>query len=250
MYSLSRGGASVQIENEFVVQAPVGEVWDYLLRTEDVVECIPGAQILEKLSDDEYRGRVTVKLGPLAVNLEGVVTIDERDPAAMALAISGKAKDTKGRGSTDAKVTVNVGRSGGDAARVTLVSDIKITGKIAQFGRGVMKDVTQRIAEEFARNLEARIVADPVAVESGHQVIEGEDVSPERAAATAATAAPSVSAAAPGHRAAAPQASNGAAAVGGIGLMLGAIARSLGRGIGALAGRLWDRVKTRVGGRR
>jgi carbon monoxide dehydrogenase subunit G len=237
----------VQIDNEFVVQAPVGEVWDYLLRTEDVVECIPGAQILEKLSDDEYRGRVTVKLGPLAVNLEGVVTIDERDPAAMALAISGKAKDTKGRGSTDAKVTVNVGRSGGDAARVTLVSDIKITGKIAQFGRGVMKDVTQRIAEEFARNLEARIVADPVAVESAHRVVEGEDVPPERAATTAA---PSVSAAAPGHRAAAPQASNGAAAVGGIGLMLGAIARSLGRGIGALAGRLWDRVKTRVGGRR
>jgi carbon monoxide dehydrogenase subunit G len=237
----------VQIDNEFVVQAPVGEVWDYLLRTEDVVECIPGAQILEKLSDDEYRGRVTVKLGPLAVNLEGVVTIDERDPAAMALAISGKAKDTKGRGSTDAKVTVNVGQSGGDAARVTLVSDIKITGKIAQFGRGVMKDVTQRIAEEFARNLEARIVAEPVAAESGHQVIEGEDVTPERATATAA---PSVGAAAPGHRAAAPQASNGAAAVGGIGLMLGAIARSLGRGIGALVGRLWDRVKTRMGGRR
>ena len=148
----------MQIDNEFQVQAPPGEVWDYLQRTEDVVECIPGAAILDKLSEDEYRGQVTVKLGPLAVVLQGTVTIDERDHGARTMKLTGRAKDTKGRGATDAGVVVEVATAG-DGTRVTLVSDIKITGKIAQFGRGVMKDVSQRIADEFARNLETRLTA-------------------------------------------------------------------------------------------
>lgn len=154
----------MQIDNEFQVQAPPDEVWDYLQCTEDVVECIPGAAILEMLSEDEHRGQMTVKLGPLAVVLQGVVTIDERDHDARKMKLTGRAKDTKGRGATDAGVVVDVDAEG-EGTRVTLVSDIKITGKIAQFGRGVMKDVSQRIADEFARNLEARLTS-PVVPEA------------------------------------------------------------------------------------
>ena len=202
----------MQIDNEFQVQAPPGEVWDYLQRTEDVVECIPGAAILEKLSEDEYRGQVTVKLGPLAVVLQGTVTIDERDHGARTMKLTGRAKDTKGRGATDAGVVVEVATAG-DGTRVTLVSDIKITGKIAQFGRGVMKDVSQRIADEFARNLETRLTApsapeatpapeavpDPVADD---QAGTATSAAPRPAQATPAAPAPQHAAA--GHGQAAP----------------------------------------------
>lgn len=204
----------MQIDTEFTVAAPYREVWSYLLRTEDVVECIPGAEIDEKISDDDYRGHVTIKVGPLSLTLEGRATISERNHEQMMLVIAGKAKDKRGRGATDATVTAQVHAATEGSTRVTLVSDLRVSGKIAQFGRGVMKDVAQRIAEEFARNLEARIAAesDPV---------------------LAAQSSGSVGAAATVPAAGAKPAD----AIGGIGLVVGALTRSVGRGVPGLFGR-------------
>ncbi|MCW2738778.1 SRPBCC domain-containing protein [Nocardioides sp.] len=216
----------MQIDNEFQVQAPPGEVWDYLQRTEDVVECIPGAAILEKLSEDEYRGQVTVKLGPLAVVLQGTVTIDERDHDARTMKLTGRAKDTKGRGATDAGVVVDIVAQG-EGTQVTLVSDVKVTGKIAQFGRGVMKDVSQRIADEFARNLEARLTG-PVAPEAQPDPVAEE--LPGRAATPSRPVQAAPSAAGPRHAAAVP--GQAAPSVGGIRLVAGALMRALGSAIG------------------
>lgn len=195
----------MQIDTEFTVAAPHREVWDYLQRTEEVVECIPGAEIDEKVSADDYKGHVTIKVGPLALTLEGLATISERNQEQMMLVISGKAKDKRGRGATDATVTAQVHAASEVSTRVAIVSELRVSGKIAQFGRGVMKDVAQRIAEEFARNLEARISAES---------------DPELAAQSAASAA-----------------AKPAEAIGGIGLVVGALTRSVGRSVPGLFGR-------------
>jgi carbon monoxide dehydrogenase subunit G len=232
----------MQIDNEFEVQAPPREVWDYLQRTDDVVECIPGATILEKVNDDAYRGQITVKMGPLAVVLQGLVTIDERDREAQKMTLTGRAKDTKGRGATDAGVVVEVVAEG-DGTRVTLQSDVKITGKIAQFGRGVMKDVSQRIAEEFARNLEARL--------SGPSV-EIAEPAPEVKAPGGGIGGPAGSMAAPdtaptsGPRYAVAPTGQASTSVGGLRLVAGALLRTF----GAVLGRLLRRIAKPLTGNR
>lgn len=202
----------MQIDTEFTVAAPYREVWNYLLRTEDVVECIPGAEIDEKTSDDDYKGHVTIKVGPLSLTLEGRATISERNHEQMALVIAGKAKDKRGRGATDATVTAQVHAATEDSTRVTVVSELRVSGKIAQFGRGVMKDVAQRIAEEFARNLEARIAA------------ESAPTLATQSAASPGATVPLVGA-------------KPAEAIGGIGLVVGALTRSVGRSVPGLFGR-------------
>lgn len=202
----------MQIDTEFTVAAPHRKVWDYLLRTEEVVECIPGAQIDAKISDDEYKGHVTIKLGPLALTLEGLATIQDRDHDEMVLVIAGKAKDQRGRGATDATVTAQVHAASEESTRVTIVSDLRVSGKIAQFGRGVMKDVAQRIAEEFARNLEARISAESAPALAAQAGSAGTSTSPLAAAKPAE-------------------------AIGGIGLVVGAVTRSVGRSVPGLFGR-------------
>ncbi|MCW2851886.1 MAG: hypothetical protein JWM84_1550 [Nocardioides sp.] len=228
----------MQIDNEFQVRAQPREVWEYLQRTEDVVQCIPGAVILEKISEDEYRGQVTVKLGPLSVVLQGLVTIKERDHEAQRMSLVGRAKDTKGRGATDAGVTVDVAAEA-DGTRVTLHSDIKITGKIAQFGRGVMKDVSQRIAEEFARNLEARLTAPEPEPEAVMQDVGAGTVTSEDAPAAAlGDRAP---------RRAEPSAGKAASSVGGLRLVAGALVRAAAAALGRLLRKL---VKPAGGTRR
>jgi hypothetical protein len=178
---------------------------------------------------------VTVKLGPLSVVLQGMVTIDERDHDGRRMQLTGRAKDTKGRGATDAGVVVDVVAEG-EGTRVTLVSDIKITGKIAQFGRGVMKDVSQRIADEFARNLETRLTS-PAAPEDGP--VPGPDtVAHAQPGTTSGAPRPvQVAPAGPGPRHAASP-GQAAQSVGGIRLVAGALVRALGSAIASLIRKL------------
>jgi hypothetical protein len=154
----------MHIDTEFQVNAPAEKVWDYLLRVEEVATCVPGAEILDKVSDDEFTGRVTVKVGPLGLNLQGTALIESRDGLNHVLTISGKGKDQQGRGSADATVVVRVLDAGAGATRVQIDQDIRVTGRIAQFGRGVMKDLSQRLAQDFARCLEGKIARDAEAV--------------------------------------------------------------------------------------
>jgi carbon monoxide dehydrogenase subunit G len=153
----------MRIDTEFQVNAPAEKVWDYLLKVEEVATCVPGAEILEKVSDDEFSGRVTVKVGPLGLNLQGTAIIESRDIEARVLTISGKGKDQQGRGTADASVIVRVHEADADNTRVEIEQDLRVTGRIAQFGRGVMKDLSQRLAQDFSRCLEAKIAADSAA---------------------------------------------------------------------------------------
>lgn len=153
----------MRIDTEFQVHAPTEQVWNYFLRVEEVATCIPGAEILQKVSDDEWAGQVTVKVGPLGLNLRGTALIESRDADARVLTISGKGKDQQGRGSADATVLVRLHELDPATTRVEIEQDLRVTGRIAQFGRGVMKDVSQRLAQDFSRCLEAKIAADAAA---------------------------------------------------------------------------------------
>jgi carbon monoxide dehydrogenase subunit G len=201
----------MRIENDFHVNAPVEKVWDYLLKVEEIVTCVPGAEILEKVSDDEYKGQVTLKVGPLGLNLQGTAVIESRDVEARVITLSGKGKDKQGKGAANVSVVARIEDAGEGKSRVAIEQDLRVTGRIAQFGRGVMKDVSQRLTDDFARCLEAKIVADSVA-EAG------------AASATGAT-----------HRAIPqPQPSK---PVGGLTLLFWAASRALGRFVRRITGR-------------
>jgi carbon monoxide dehydrogenase subunit G len=199
----------MRIETDFRVNAPAEKVWDYLLDVEGIVTCVPGAEILEKVSDDEYQGRVKLKVGPLGLNLVGAAVIESRDAEARVITLSGKGNDQQGKGVANVSVVARVEDAGHGTSRVAIEQDLRVTGRIAQFGRGVMKDVSQRLSQDFARSLEAKMAADAAA------------------AASPAPAAESLPRAAPQQ----------AKAVGGFGLVLWAMSRAVGRFFRRLAGR-------------
>jgi hypothetical protein len=147
------------IETNFTVNAPVQRVWEFLLDVEEVVTCVPGAEILAKVSEDEYEGQVTLKVGPLGLNLHGTAVIESRDVATKTITLSGKGKDKQGKGAANVLVVARISDAGDSTSQVAIEQDLRVTGRIAQFGRGVMKDVSARLSQDFARRLEAKIAA-------------------------------------------------------------------------------------------
>ncbi len=156
----------MRIEDEFEVQASAGDVWAYFLEVDRVVPCVPGAADVQRVSDTEWTGKVRLRLGPMSLVFDGRLVMDGVDDAARTLTLKGRGKDQKGKGTAGAVVTVRVSGDQ-DAARVEIVQDITVTGAIAQFGRGVMQDVSTRLVGEFARCLQQTILADLAASSSG-----------------------------------------------------------------------------------
>jgi carbon monoxide dehydrogenase subunit G len=147
----------VQLVNEFVVDAPLETAWAVLSDVPGVVECIPGAQ-LESRSGDDYHASVTVKVGPVGLTLNGTATIVSRDDTGHQMVVRGTGRDRKGNGSVEATVTVVAQDRGGRSA-VTVTTDLELGGRIAQFGSGVISQVSNRILGQFANRLNARIAA-------------------------------------------------------------------------------------------
>jgi carbon monoxide dehydrogenase subunit G len=145
----------VQLVNDFVVDAPLETAWAVLGDVPGVVECIPGAQ-LESSSGDDYHASVTVKVGPVGLTLTGTATIVSRDDTAHRMVVRGSGRDRKGNGSVEATVTVVAQDRGGQSA-VTVTTDLELGGRIAQFGSGVISQVSNRILGQFANRLNARI---------------------------------------------------------------------------------------------
>jgi carbon monoxide dehydrogenase subunit G len=145
----------VQLVNDFVVDAPLETAWSVLSDVPRVVECIPGAQ-LESSSGDDYHASVTVKVGPVGLTLTGTATIVSRDDDGHRMVVRGTGRDRKGNGSVEATVTVVALDRGGQSA-VTVTTDLELGGRIAQFGSGVISQVSNRILGQFANRLNARI---------------------------------------------------------------------------------------------
>jgi carbon monoxide dehydrogenase subunit G len=147
----------MNIHDEFRVGVPVTEAWNVFLDVERIAPCMPGAQ-LQEVEGDEYRGTVKVKVGPITAQYKGAARILEADEAARRIVLKGDGRDTRGQGNASATVTVDLADDG-DGTRVTVDTDLNVTGKVAQFGRGVMADVSAKLLAQFVSCLETTVLA-------------------------------------------------------------------------------------------
>lgn len=147
----------MELNNEFRVGVPVAEAWRVLTDVERIAPMLPGAQ-LQEVEDDEYRGVVKVKVGPITAQYKGTATFVERDEVAGRVVLRASGRDTRGQGNASATITATM-VSEGDATRVTVATDLTITGKVAQFGRGVLADVSAKLIGQFVDTLEADLTA-------------------------------------------------------------------------------------------
>ncbi len=141
-----------QIVNEFTVNRPIEEAWPIICDIERIAPCLPGAQ-LEEIEGDVYRGRVKVKLGAVATQFKGEAKFLERDDDAHTAKLNGKGRDTGGRGNAEADIYAVAESLSPTSTKCTVTADLKITGKVAQFGRGIMGDVSKKLMDQFASNL-------------------------------------------------------------------------------------------------
>jgi carbon monoxide dehydrogenase subunit G len=145
----------MKLENEFTVPAPVERAWDVLLDLRRVAPCLPGAAI-EGSDGDEHRGTMTIKIGPITARYKGTVRIEESDAEARRAVMRAQASDQKGQGTAAATITSTM-EAVAEGTRVRVVTDMRVTGPAAQFGRGVMQDVSKKMMGRFAECLAAEI---------------------------------------------------------------------------------------------
>jgi carbon monoxide dehydrogenase subunit G len=145
----------VQLENSFTVPVPVDEAWRVLLDIERIAPCMPGAA-LDSVTGDDFTGKVKVKLGVITMTYQGKASFVEKDEAAHKAVIDARGKDQRGNGTAAALVTATLAAEG-TSTRVDVVTDLNITGRPAQFGRGVMTDVGNKLLGQFADKLAAQL---------------------------------------------------------------------------------------------
>jgi carbon monoxide dehydrogenase subunit G len=170
---------AIELDNSFTVPVPPGQAWDVLLDVERIAPCMPGASVTS-VEGDEIEGQVKVKLGPLSLTYKGTAKFTDKDQASHTISIEATGKETRGSGTASATVQANL--TPGDSAGQTLVSihtSLNVTGKPAQFGRSLLPEVSGKLIQQFATNLEAMINADSAA---------GQGTAAPEAAADAGTA--------------------------------------------------------------
>jgi carbon monoxide dehydrogenase subunit G len=146
---------AMELTHTFTVPAPLDETWEAFQDIESVAGCFPGATVTS-VDGDDFQGSCKVKLGPIALVYNGSGRFVEKDAAAKRFVVDAKGKDKRGNGTAGAKVTASfVGA--GDATEVTVVTDLAITGKPAQFGRGVIQDVSDKLLGQFVACLEQKV---------------------------------------------------------------------------------------------
>ena len=138
----------MQLENEFTVPAPVSEVWKTLLDAERIAPCMPGATV-DRVDGDEVAGRVRVKVGPITASYAGTARFVTKDEASHRMVLEASGRETRGSGTASATVEVTMSEQGA-VTQVRVVTSLEITGKPAQFGRGVMADIAAKLTDQFA----------------------------------------------------------------------------------------------------
>jgi carbon monoxide dehydrogenase subunit G len=148
----------MRIDNSFTVGLPAEDAWKVLLDVERIAPCMPGAE-LQEITEDEYRGVVKVKLGAITAQYKGAVRFAEIDEAGHRIVLRAEGRETRGQGNASATVTATLRPAGEGRTEVAIGTDLTISGKIAQFGRGVMADVSSKLLDQFATCLESTILA-------------------------------------------------------------------------------------------
>jgi carbon monoxide dehydrogenase subunit G len=182
----------VQLENSFTVPVPIDEAWRVLLDIERIAPCMPGAA-LDSVTGDDFTGRVKVKLGPINLTYQGKASFVEKDEAAHKAVIDGRGKDQRGNGTAAALITAQL-KAEGDTTRVDVLTDLNITGRPAQFGRGVMTDVGNKLLGQFADKLAAQLGAGDAGATAAAAPAPAEATPTSKVAATTAGATEEVAA--------------------------------------------------------
>jgi carbon monoxide dehydrogenase subunit G len=148
----------MKITGEFTVSVPVERAWEVLTDLEGIAPCMPGAQ-LTGVQGDTYSGRVKVKVGPVISDFTGTARFAEKDDLAHRAVIDARGKDSRGAGNASAMITAGL-RADGDRTVVSVDTDLKISGKVAQFGSGMINQVSEKLLGQFVECLESKLAAE------------------------------------------------------------------------------------------
>jgi carbon monoxide dehydrogenase subunit G len=186
--------------NEFTVNRPIAETWKILTDVERIAPCMPGAT-LEEIEGDVFRGVVKVKLGAISTAFKGQASFVERDDDAHRAVLKGEGRDTTGKGNASALITAKLESVDDTSTKCNVETDLHVTGKVAQFGRGIMGDVSKKLMTQFATNLNTMLdqPATPTNGSAGNGATKADPVSSD-AATDAAPATPTANAPSPGVR--------------------------------------------------
>ncbi|MEI6299507.1 MAG: SRPBCC family protein [Actinomycetota bacterium] len=150
----------MDLNHQFTVAVPVEDAWRILTDVERIAPCLPGAQ-LQEVEGDTYRGVVKVKVGPIQAQFKGQASFIERDDVAHKVVLKGEGRDTTGKGNAAAVITAEMTAVDASNTSVTVNTDLSVTGKVAQFGRGAMADISDKLLAQFVVNLNALIAEQP-----------------------------------------------------------------------------------------
>jgi len=171
----------MELNHSFTVELGLEDAWTVLTDLERIAPCLPGAQ-LQEIEGDIYRGMVKVKVGPISASFKGQATFQERDDAQHRAVLKGEGRDTGGKGNASALITAQLESVSDGVTSCTVHTDLTITGKVAQFGRGALADVSEKLLAQFTKNLSAMLAEQGAVPAAG-------DSAPEEAAPTPAEAA-------------------------------------------------------------
>jgi carbon monoxide dehydrogenase subunit G len=150
---------AMELDHAFTVPVPPDQAWDVLLDVKRIAPCMPGATV-DEVDGDLVTGHIKVKVGPVSLTYRGTANFSERDPDARTILVTASGKETRGAGTASATVQASLEPSGDDATKVTMHTTMNVTGRPAQFGRGVMVEVGGKLVEQFAQNLAQQLGRD------------------------------------------------------------------------------------------
>ena len=174
----------MQLENSFQVSAGPEKVFAYLLDVNKIVGCVPGAELTEVVDPTTFKGKVKVKVGPITVAYSGTARISDRDDAQRVATLSAEGRETTGPGSARATAQMRV-QTAGEGSLVQITTEYHIAGRVAQFGRGVMEDVSKRLIQEMANCIQANLEAADEPVEDDVRAAVERSEQPRQQAQTA-----------------------------------------------------------------
>lgn len=148
----------MELHHEFTVPVPAADAWRILTNLEQLAPCLPGAQLTE-VEGEIYRGQVKVKVGPIVAQFKGQASFVTRDDTGYTASLKAEGRDTGGKGNASATITAKLEPTGATSAKCTVDTDLNITGKVAQFGRGALADVSDKLLLQFVDNLNALIAS-------------------------------------------------------------------------------------------
>jgi hypothetical protein len=155
----------VKIESSFDVPVAPEKAWDLLMDVPRVIPCMPGATLTETIDDSNWKAKLSVKLGPISLMFDTDVKREDADVAARKATLSAKAREARGRGAAQATIESSLSELDG-GTRVDVATDLMLTGAVAQYGRGIVEDVSQQMVQRFADCLQAQLVASPEEAEA------------------------------------------------------------------------------------